>query len=100
MQLPTLPRSRDGQGYLDVVLGFRSLLASEKLAQTGLAVADVDIPSAACLVPNTAVPALPALLGTHARHSQDREGSVAANSCFPFLMPPESADLSIAAERG
>lgn len=100
MQLPTLPRSGDEQGYPDVVLGFWSLLGSEKPAQTGLAVADADIPSAACLVPNAAVPALPALLGTRARHSQDREGSVAANSCFPFLTPPEAADLLTAAERG
>ena len=98
MQLPTLPRSREEQGYLDVALGFRSLLGSDKLAQTGLAVADADVPSAACLVPRSAVPALPALLGACARHRRDR--SVAANGCLPFLTPPKSADLLTAAERG
>lgn len=56
MQLPTLPRSGDEQGYLNVVLGFRTLLGSDKLAQPGLAVADAHVPSAACLVPNPAAP--------------------------------------------
>lgn len=77
-----------------VMLGSRSQLGSERLAQTGLAVADADVPSVPCLVP--AVPALPALSETCARHSQDL--SMAPNSCFPFLTPPRSADIMTAAE--
>lgn len=96
MQVPTPPQGRDEQGYSAVVLGSRSWLGSDRLARTGLAVADADVRSVPCLVPHPAVPALPALSETCAMHSQDF--SMAPSSCFPFLMPPKSADLLMAAK--
>lgn len=79
-----------------VVLGSRSRLGSDRLAWTGLAVADADVPSVPCLVLHPALPALPALSEICARHSQDL--SMSPNSCFSFLTPPKSADLLTAAE--
>lgn len=79
-----------------VVLGSRSRLGSDRLARTGLAVADADVPSVPCLVLHPALPALPALSETCARHSQDL--SMAPNSCFPSLTPPKSAALLLVAE--
>lgn len=91
MQLPTPTRGRDGQGHSFCSPRLQRP-ARLRLARTGLAVADADVP----FVPCPAVPALPALSEACARHSQDF--SMAPNSCFPFLTPPKSADLLTAAE--
>lgn len=96
MQLPTPPRDRDEQGYSFCSPWLQSQLGSDSLARTGLAVADADVPSVPCLLLYPALPALPALSDTCARHSQDF--SMAPNSCFPFLPPPKTADLLTAAE--
>lgn len=92
MQLPTPLGTGMSKVIPSVVLGSRSQLGSDRLAQTGLAVADADVPSVPCLVLHPAVPALPAFSETCARHSQDL--SMAPNSCFPFLTPPKSAGLT------